>query len=61
MHKSCKCICKFDGRKCHSNQCWITINVDVSVKKYICEKDHIWSPATCSYKNGKYLASIIDN
>ena len=40
----------------------ITINVDVSVKKhYVCEKDYIWNPSTCSCENGKYLASIIDS
>ena len=21
-HISCKCKCKFDGRKCNSDQCW---------------------------------------
>ena len=32
------------------------------VKKYhVCEKGYIWNPATCSSKNGEYLASIIDN
>ena len=30
-------------------------------KLQICEKDHIWSPATCSCGNGKYLASVIDD
>ena len=30
-------------------------------KKHICERDYIWNPATCSCKNGKYLASIIDD
>ena len=25
------------------------------------KKDYIWNPATCSCKNGKYLASIIDD
>ena len=39
----------------------ITINVDVSVKKHICKKKYIWNPATCSCKNGKYLASIMDD
>ena len=28
---------------------------------HISEKDHIWNPAACSCKNGKYLASINDN
>ena len=31
-HTSCKCKCKFDGRKHNSNQKW---NVDVSVKNII--------------------------
>ena len=35
------------------------INFGAIVKKYIYEKDYIWNPATCSCKNGKYLASII--
>ena len=40
----------------------ITINVDVSAKNIIfVRKNYIWNPATCSCKNGKYLASIIDN
>ena len=30
-------------------------------KHHICEKDYICNPATCSCKNGKYLASIIYN
>ena len=40
----------------------ITIKSDMSAKKnHICEKDCIWNPATCSCKNGKNLASIIDD
>ena len=40
----------------------ITINVDVSVKKhYVCKKDYIWNPSTCSCENRKYLTSIIDS
>ena len=27
----------------------------------MCERDYIWNPATCSCKNGTYLASIIDD
>ena len=26
----------------------------------VCEKDYVWNPATCSCKNGKYLASVMD-
>ena len=29
---SCKCKCKFDGRSCNSDQKWISINVNASVK-----------------------------
>ena len=31
------------------------------IKYQICEKDYVRNPATCSCKNGKYLASTIDN
>ena len=27
----------------------------------MCDKDYIWNPDTCSCKNGKCLASIIDD
>ena len=30
-------------------------------KHHICEKDYIWNSATCSFKNRKYLASVIDD
>ena len=30
-------------------------------KRHVCGKDYIWNPATGSWKNGKYLASIMDN
>ena len=32
-----------------------------SKKCHVYEKDYFWNPATCSCKNGKYLASIMDN
>ena len=57
-HVSSKYKCKFDGRKCNSNQKWN----NVSVKKHnICKKDYIWNTVTCSCENGKYLPSIIDD
>ena len=37
----------------------IMINVNVSVKYNISERDYIWNPATCICEND--LASIIDN
>ena len=32
-----------------------------NVKRHVCEKDYIRNPATCSCKNGKYLACIMDD
>ena len=40
------------------------MKVNLKVKDiyiYICENDYLWNPATCNCKNGKYLASIIDD
>ena len=39
----------------------IKIAIKEKIKKKHHEKDYIWNPATCSCKNGKYLASIIDD
>ena len=30
-------------------------------KRHACEKDYIWNPATCSCKNVKYLAIIMED
>ena len=60
-HIPCECKCKFDGRKCNSNQrcnndkCWWECK-----KHNICEKDYTWNTAICSCENGKYLANIKD-
>ena len=49
-------------KKCHSNQKWNNSKCRYECKKHhICEKDYIWNPDPCSCKNGKCLASIIDN
>ena len=58
---SCECKIKFDGRKCNSNQKWNNDKCRWKCKKHICEMDYIWNTATCSCKNGRYFASIIDN
>ena len=59
---SCECKCKFNGRKCNSNYWWNSDNCWCERKKsHICEKDYVWNPATCSWQNGKYLASIMDD
>ena len=59
---SCKCKCKFDRRRCNSNQFFSNDKCRCECKKrHICEKGYIWNPARCSCENGKYLGSIIDN
>ena len=60
-HISCECKCKFDGRKCNSNQRRNNDKCRCECKKHhICEKVYIWNPATCSCKNGKYLANTMN-
>ena len=62
---SCDCKCKFDVRRSNSNQkgnnnkCRCKSKNSKTCRLY--EKDYIWNPATWSCKNGKYLASIIDD
>ena len=61
-HISCKCKCKFNGRKFNSDQWWNNDKCQCECKKHhICEKDYIRNPATCSCEDGKYLASIMDD
>ena len=61
-HVSWECKCKFDGRKCNSNQkCNNEKHQCECIKHHICEKDYIWNPATGNCKNVKYLASIIND
>ena len=53
---------KFHGRKRNSNQWWNNDKYQYECKKHhICEKDYIWNPALCSFENGKYLASFMDD
>ena len=61
-HVSFKCKYKFDDRKCKSNEKWNNDKCRCECKKHhISERVYICNPAICSCKNGKYLASIIDN
>ena len=61
-HISCECKCRFDGRKCNSDQWWNNDKCRCECKKrHVCEKDYIWNPTTCICKDGKYLASIMDD
>ena len=48
-HISCECKCKFDEKKCKSNQWWSNDKCQCE-----CRKNH-----TC--ESGKYLASIMDD
>ena len=61
-HVSCKCKCKFDGRKCNSDQCWSNDKFLCECKKcHTCGKYYIWNPGTCNCEDGKNSASIIDD
>ena len=61
-HISCECKCRFDGRKCNSDQLRKNDKCLCDCKKrHVCEKDYVWNPATCSCENGKYLANIMDD
>ena len=52
----------FDGTKCNSNQWWNNDKCQCKCKKHnVGEKDCVWNLATYNYKNGKYLASIMDD
>ena len=61
-HRSCECKFKLDGIKCNSNQWWNNYKCWCECKKHdACERDYIWNPATCTWENRKYLASIMDD
>ena len=61
-HISCECKCRFDRKKCNSDQGWNNNKCQGECKKCdVCEEDYIWNPATCSCESGKYLASIMDD
>ena len=61
-HISCKCKCKFDGRSCNSDEWWNNDRCQCECKKcHVCVEDYFWNPAACNCKNGKYLASIMDD
>ena len=58
-----ECKCKFYGlENVIQIKTGITINVRASTKNVINMKNiYIWNPATCSCKNGTYLASMTDD
>ena len=61
-HISSDCKCRFDGRKCNSDQWWNNNKCRCECKKrHVCEKDYVWNPATRTCENIKYLASIMND
>ena len=64
-HISSACKCKFDGRKCNSNEKWNNDKCRCECKNlkehHLCKKNYIWNPARYSCKYSIYLASIIDD
>ena len=55
-HISSECKCRFDGRKCNSDQWWNNNKCCCECKKrHVTEKNNVWNPATCYCENGKYL------
>ena len=47
-HISGKSECRFDGRKCNSDQWWNNDKCRCKYEKsHACEKEYVWNPATC--------------
>ena len=61
-HISCKCKCRFDGKKFNSDQWWKNDKCRCECKKRnVCEKGYVSNPAACNCQNVKYLANAMDN
>ena len=61
-HVNGECKYKFDRRNWNSDQWWNNGKCwSESKKSHVCEKDYVWNPATYNCKDGKYLASIMDD
>ena len=57
---SCEWKCNLDGKNIIQSIAAIMINVDVSKKCHVCEKDFV-NPPTCNCENGKNSASVMDD
>ena len=61
-HISCKYECKLDSKKFILKQKWNNNKCCCECKNpkehCVSEKSYIWNPATCSWKNCKYVGSI---
>ena len=61
-HISWECKCRFGRKKCNSNQQWNSGKCWYECKKHnLSEKNYIWDPVTCSCKNGKYSANVMED
>ena len=61
-HISCECKYRFDGKKRNSDQWSNNDKCQCECKnRHVCEKDYIWNPSICNFKNGKYFASVMNN
>ena len=59
---SCDFKWKFDSRTCNSNLNGTMINVNVSVKRFACEKKYYsWNTSRSICENRKYSKSLFDN
>ena len=57
---SSECKCKFDGKKCNSDQWWNNDKYWCECRKcHVCEKDYIWNPATWICENGKHFTNQV--
>ena len=58
---SCEYKCRFEGRKCNSDQLCNNDKCRIEfTKRHVCGKD-TWNPSARSCENRKYLASVKDN
>ena len=57
--------CKFDGRKCNSNQKWnkgkCQCECKNPTKHHICKKEYICNRSECACEIHRYLNSIVDD
>ena len=62
-HISCECKCRFDGRKCNSDQWWNNDKCQCECKKMSCmwRKIMFKNPSACNCEHGKDLANIMYN
>ena len=56
-HKTCKCICRFDGIICNNKQLWNEDKCRCEFKEFIdkevCNKGFIWNPSDCRFECDK--------